>query len=387
MADYCGKKVLLIDGATRQVLPMIKGFHQLGFEVSVFCGSKFDMAYHFKYTDKKVCGYYEIGEEDKTYESILKAVKSTRYDIIVPMIDFAATILSKHKETLEKYCGCVYVNDYGIFSMASDKLNTMKVCMQNGIPCPKTIECDSINQVDVDKLSFPVVVKPRVGFGAKGFNIVEKKEELESVFEKVREKFGSALIQEYIPRGGEQYQVEMVLNGNGELKSFLLMDKIRWYPVDGGSSTLNKTIFDDEIKESCISLLRKLGWVGYASLDLIRDPRDNVAKIMEINPRINGTVKLCFFAGIDIARQIAEYAFGRDITPYMTYKEGLYLHFLHMDILRILKTKNKIKNLFSCFNFKNSVDEIFYPEDIRPFVFYSFESIGKLINDKKNRSI
>ena len=384
---YLGKKVLLIDGGSRQVLPMIKGFHNLGFEVSVFCGSKFDVGYNFKYTDKKILAFYDAANHDKTYESILKAVKRKKYDIIVPMNDFAATILSEHKKNFSRYCECVYVNDYDKFLMAADKMNTMRVCMSNEIPCPKTIESNQLEDVDVEQLSFPVVVKPRIGYGANGFNIVDRKEELELVFKKVKKKFGSVFVQEFIPKGGGQYQAEMVMDTNGELKSFLLMDKIRWYPIDGGSSTLNKTIYDEEIKNSCVRLLQKIGWVGYASLDLIRDPRDGIAKIMEINPRINGTVKLCFFAGIDVSRQISEYAFEESITPYLCYKEGLFLHYIHMDILRILKTKNKLKELCACFDFKNSVDEIFYREDIRPFVFYSFTSIGKLINDKKKRSI
>ena len=385
--EYVGKKVLLIDGGSRQVLPMIKGFHSLGFEVSVLCGSKLDVGYNFKYTDKKIYAYYNTDSYEKTYQSVLDVVKRDRYDIVVPMNDFAATILSKNKDVFSKYCGCVYVNDYDKFLMAADKMNTMKICMANKIPCPKTLEGSRFEDLDITQLIFPVVVKPRVGYGANGFNIVENKDDLKSVFDKVKEKFGSVLVQEFIPNGGEQYQVEMVMGSNGEPKSFLLMDKIRWYPIDGGSSTLNKTIHDEDIKNSCVKLLKEIGWDGYASLDLIRDPRDGVAKIMEINPRINGTVKLCFFAGLDIAGQIAEYAFSQNITHYPEYKDGLFLHYVHMDILHIIKSKNKRKNICSCFNFKNSVDEIFYHEDIRPFLVYSITSVKKLLNDKKKRSI
>ena len=48
-SHYFGKRILLIDGGSRQVLPMIKGFHNLGCTVTVYCNSKLDVGYVYKY--------------------------------------------------------------------------------------------------------------------------------------------------------------------------------------------------------------------------------------------------------------------------------------------------------------------------------------------------
>lgn len=381
-----GKRVLLIDGGSRQVLPMIKGFSLQGCCVSVYCSSKLDVGYVYRYTDEKVMGVFDHHDEQGTYNGIKEAIETGRYDLVVPMNDFAANILAKHKDELSAHA-YIAVNSPEIFDLAADKQKTMRVCMDNGIPCPKTAMFSRLSEFDDSGWKYPLVIKPRSGYGANGFNVVESRDELERLFALTEEKFGASLVQEYIPQTSSQYQVEMVMDRRGECKSFILMDKLRWYPTNGGSSTINVTIKDEKIKDDCIALLKALGWVGYASLDLIRDPRDGVAKILEINPRINGTAKICFKCGIDLARQLLDEAEGGEITEFSEYPEGVYLRYIHMDVLWFLKSKGRFSAKPSFFSFKNTVDEIFSWEDLRPFIVYSITAVKKLFEDKKKRGV
>ncbi len=383
---YSGKRVLLIDGGSRQVLPMIKGFSLQGCHVSVYCSSKLDVGYVYKYTDERVMGIFDPHDAQGTYNGIKGQIEAGKYDLVVPMNDFAATILAEHKEELSRHT-YIAVNSPEIFGMAADKQRTMQVCMDNEIPCPRTATFSSLPEFDDDGWKYPLVIKPRSGYGANGFNVVESREELERLFALTEEKFGASLVQEYIPQTSSQYQVEMVMDRHGECKSFILMDKLRWYPINGGSSTINVTLKDEKIKDDCIALLRALGWVGYASLDLIRDPRDGVAKILEINPRINGTAKICFACGIDLARQLLDEASGGEITEFSEYPEGVYLRYIHMDFLWFLKSKSRFSAKPSFFSFKNTVDEIFSWEDLRPFIVYSITAVKKLLGDKKKRGV
>lgn len=384
--SYSGTRVLLIDGGSRQVLPMIKGFSLHGCHVSVYCSSRLDVGYAYKYTNEKIMGIFDPCDVEGTYAGIKKAIEEGKYDIVVPMNDFAATILANHKSELST-SAYIAVNSPEIFRLAIDKQETMRICMEGGIPCPKTAFFTELSEFDDNGWNYPLVIKPKSSYGANGFNVVESREELERLFVLTEKKFGASLIQEYIPQTSSQYQVEMVMGKDGECKSFILMDKLRWYPLNGGSSTMNVTIKDEKIKSDCIALLRAIGWVGYASLDLIRDSRDGVAKILEINPRINGTVKICFKCGVDIALQLLEEAKGSDITEFSDYPEGVYLRYIHMDVLWFLKSKNRFSAKPSFFSFKNTVDEIFSLEDLKPFFVYSISCVKKLLNDKKKRSV
>lgn len=383
--NYC-YKILIIDGGARQSLPIIKEFHKKGCEVTALCGSRMDVAYHYKYTDRKVLVHFDYRDEEVSYEPILKEVSSGRYDLVIPMVDFFATILSKHKEELGKYA-TIYVNDWGTYKKAIDKLQTMSYCMMNDIPCPKTALIQKAQEFDDSGWEYPIVIKPRTSFGAKGFSVVHNREELLKNFRLTESKFGPTLIQEYVPQTDKQYQVEMVMDKNRECKAFVLMDKVRWYPITGGSSTLNITLHDDTIRNNCIKLLKTIGWKGYASLDVIRDPRDGVAKIMEINPRMNGTAKICFAAGVDLCELIIQDAFGEEINDQTSYKDDVRLRYFHMDLLWFLKSKDRFKTKPSWFSNKNTVDEIFEWCDLRPGLIYSLTCFSKLIHDRETRNI
>ena len=386
MNNYSGKRVLLIDGGSQQVLPLTKAFRELGCDVTVYCGSKLDVGYASKYTSHRILDCFDREKTNDTYLGIKKTIEQGKYDLVIPMSDFPAGILAEHKTEFAPYA-YICVNDLPIFELASDKLQTMRICMEKGLPCPKTVIAEDIDEVDLNGWLYPLVVKPRTGYGANGFSIVQNEEELKHIFSATRKKFGPPLIQEYIPQTGQQYQVEMFMDKEGNCKSFVLMDKLRWYPLNGGPSTINMTVKDEKIKEDCIALLQAMHWRGYASFDLIRDPRDGIAKILEINPRINGTIKICFFAGVNMALQHLQDAFDETVTDFPDYKEGLYLRYFHKDILWFIKSKDRFKAKPSWFSWKNTTDEIASIRDIKPFLTYSIEVVKKLAHDREKRSI
>lgn len=386
MNKYKGKRLLLIDGGSRQILPLIKEFRRLQCDVTVYCGSKLDVGYVSKYTQHRILGCFDMHKQAETCKGIAKTIRNGHYDIVIPMNDFAAGILAKHKQAFSRYA-FICVNDLSVYQHASDKLQTMRICMEENIPCPKTVIAENISDCDFTGWTFPLVIKPRSGYGANGFSVVSNMNELKKVFAATKRKFGPSLIQEYIPQTSRQYQVEMFMDQNGVCKSFVLMDKLRWYPLNGGSSTLNMTVKDETIKKDCIRLLSKMKWRGYASLDLIRDPRDGKAKILEINPRINGTIKICFYAGVNMALQHLQFAAGDAVTEFPDYQEGVFLRYIHTDVLWFLKSKDRFHTKPSWFSWKNTTDEILSLDDIKPFFAYSVTAFQKLANDKKKRGV
>ena len=126
----------------------------------------------------------------------------------------------------------------------------------------------------------------------------------------------------------------MFIDRDGEVKSAVVFDKTRWYPIDGGSTCCSTSVNRPDIAESSVRLLKAIGWRGYGDVDLIQDPRDHTAKVMEINPRITASVKVCTYSGVDFARQIVEYETGEHVTPYADYKTGVCLRYMHTDLLQ-----------------------------------------------------
>lgn len=379
-------RILLIEGNARQVLPMARALKELGHEVTTYNVSKTDFGYMSRYPDRKLVAYFDIKDENRSLEAVTQELKAYAYDLIIPMNDDAAILLSKHKSELSSYTS-IAVNDWEIFRLSMDKLETMRICMANDIPCPQTVmDIDSF-QVRKGTFKYPVVVKPRVGCGAVGFHVSNNETDLKDYYKVASEKFGACLIQEYIPQTDLQYKCEIFIDRNGAMKSAVVFAKARWYPVNGGSSTLNVTVDRPDIIESCHRLLDVIGWRGYADIDLIQDPRDRIAKIIEINPRITGSVKICFKAGVNFARQIVEDFIGDEVTSMEHYKKGVYLRYLQKDILWLIKSPERFSSNPSWFNFHNSCDQIWDWRDPLPFIVSSLEGFGKLRTDSKKRKV
>ena len=380
-----GTKVLLLEGFARQSMPMMEALHKNGYHVTTYNASKLDMGYVSHYPDEKLLGFWDRSDEEKSYEAILELLKKQHYDVVIPLTDFSATMLSRHKTELKEYTNPA-VNDWEVFMMAGDKLNTMMACMENGIPCPYTLK-DPKNVEDIinSKIQYPFIIKPRVGYGSIGFHKIDNEEQLRALFDDCVEKFGGMVVQEYIPQTDIQYKCEVFIDANGDVKSAHVFDKTRWYPIDGGSTCCSTAVDRPDIVESCVKLLKVIGWRGYGDVDLIQDPRDHVAKVMEINPRITASVKVCFRSGVDFARQIVEYEMGEEVTDFMTYKTGVTLRYMHTDLLWFIESADRFKSKPSWFSWKNSCDQIWSIKDPLPWFAYTLQGVAKFGKEKKKR--
>jgi len=384
--SYNNINVLLIEGRARQVMPLMESLHDLGCHVTTYNSSKLDMGYASHFPNKKILSFCDAKDPEKSWLSIRRELETNNYDLVIPLNDFVAIILSKHKMELKEFTD-IAVNDWEIFQYASDKLKTMKICMENDIPCPKTYLCEELTNSNNIGIEYPICIKPRTGFSAVGFRRINSKKEYNEIVPQSIKKYGLCLIQEYIPQTDKQYKAELYIDNNGELKSACVFAKVRWYPIDGGSSTLNVTVHRKDIVENCMRLLKAIKWRGYADVDLIQDPRDDIAKIMEINPRITGSVKICYKCGINFSKQILDDYLKQDVTPYLDYPEGIYLRYIHTDILWFLKSSNRFSFRPSWFNFKKNIDQIWSWRDPWPFFTYSLQGLLKLKNDKEKRSL
>jgi Predicted ATP-grasp enzyme len=382
---YIDLHVLLIEGRARQVLPMSKSLRVLGCEVTTYNGSKLDPGYASRYPHRKLLAFCDIYNPEKFYKAIREELEKYHYDIVIPMNDDVAIILAKHKKDLE-HLTTIACTDWPVFEMACDKLKTMEVCMKNNLPCPQTFLSKSDFLQKRSTVKYPLVVKPRTGCAAVGFHVSPDENDVVEYYDNAQDKYGPMLIQEYIPQNGLQYKAELYIDRNGKLKGACVFAKVRWYPIDGGSSTLNETVSRPDIIANCEVLLKDINWKGYADIDLIEDTRDGKIKIMEINPRITGSVKICFEAGVNFSKMIVDDFLKNDVQPQFDVKHK-YMRFLHTDILWFFKSPNRFSCKPSWFNFRNTCDQIFSWSDLWVFIAFTLQGFGKMKKDKRKRNL
>lgn len=383
--DLKNVRILLLDGYARQIMPMMQALHDLKCHITTYNRSRLDLGYASRYPDKKLLAFWDTNDADKSLEALKEVLLKDKYDVVIPMTDYSATLLSKNKEELQQY-SAIAVNDWNVFQMAADKQNTMVACMENDIPCPYTLrDVETVEDIIRSDIKYPFVIKPRIGYGSIGFHRINNEEQLREGFNNAAATHGRMLVQEYIPQTDIQYKAEIFIDKHGSVKSACVFNKTRWYPVDGGSTCCSATVDRPDIIESSTRLLQTIGWKGYGDVDLIQDPRDGIAKVMEINPRITASVKICFAAGIDFARQIVEYETGREVTEYAGYKIDRRLRYMHTDILWFLQSPDRFRTKPSWFSFKNTTDQIFSLSDPWPFFTNSLQAIKKVSSEMKKR--
>lgn len=362
---------------------MAKALRQLGCRVTTICASRLDLGCHSRFITRWHRG--PRGQEDPEgfLSRISEILRADPQDVVIPLTDGSATVLSQHKLELSAHSR-IAVPDWPIFLYARDKLLTMRACQELGIPAPKTWLQDTL---PLDPrgigLQFPVVVKPRQSYGAIGFSRVDAPHSLAEVFLLTQARYGPALVQEYVPQTGLQYKAELMTDTDGSLKAAVVFSKIRWYPVNGGSSTLNVTVDRPDIIESCMRLLRHVNWMGYADIDLIQDPRDGLPKIMEINPRITGSVKIAFEAGVDFAEMVVRQALGHVFPAHLEYAKGIYLRYLLPDLLWLVRSPNRFSCRPSWFDFRRTTDQIFSFDDPLPGISFALQSLIRLIHERR----
>lgn len=371
---YKDKKVLVLEGYTKQSLPFIREFKKLGCEVAVLCGTKWDCAYWSRYADHKILGVCDMHKPVESEKYIVELIKTGNYDMVFAPFEFSARILSHNKEELSKYA-IIYANEPDVFDRANNKEEVMRVCMENGIPCPRTFfGIEKVKDIN-EKVQFPVIIKPHSMYGARGFHIFHNAEEMKAFMKDNVINLKDYVIQEYIPAGSRVMGANVMVDMNGDVKSSYLYVCEHLYPEEGGTSTLNGFYVRPEVNGYCEKLVKLMGLHGEIGVDLMLDCRDNVCKVIEINPRPVHGIALGFYAGVNHAQQILEDAFGMEVTQMEATKPSTASRIGQTDMLWFLKSKDRFRRMSLRLGYKTVKEQMFYWDDPLPWFAFLLEGL------------
>lgn len=368
LKDLCrGKRVLILEGYCKQCLPFIRGFRDLGCEVTVLCGSRLDCSYVSRLPKHRILGICDIHKPEESEVYIVNLIKTGNYDLVFAPFDFSARILANNKEELSKYAK-IYSNDKDIYAAASNKEEVMKVCMENGIPCPKTyFGISSLEDLSKTKLDFPILIKPHSMYGARGVKIFHSLEEISEYVKHQDIRLSDYVIQEFIPAGSDVMASIHLIDQSGRIKSGCLYKCDHLYPEEKGTSTLNSLLDRTDIEENCEKLIRKMKLKGIVGIDLMIDKRDNVGKVIEINVRPPHGATIAFLGGINLCQQILEDAFGYEVTPMKITKSDFGLRIMQTDVLWFLSSPDRFKKSPKRLGLKKVKEQMFYWDDPLPW--------------------
>jgi len=190
-------------------------------------------------------------------------------------------------------------------SLCQDKVFTKEVLKANGLPVTDYVDfMDYDYKIDkeaifkqIDKLSYPLIVKPaRLGSGI-GIEIVNRKEELESSIERVMQSDERILVEEYIENRSE-YNMAVIASAKKLIGSMIeeiekdgVCDYYDKYHKDDDNddrfkrtypANISKTL-SEEIEKTSKKVYQVLALTGVARIDYIYDNKKKKLYVNEIN--------------------------------------------------------------------------------------------------------
>lgn len=371
-----GKRILVLDGFAKQCLPFLRGFRELGCEVTVVCGSKLDVGYASRLPHHKVLTKLDIRNCIGTEDFYLDLVKSGNYDIIIPLFDNSSRTVARLKTEMSKYV-TVVSNDHEVFEHANDKNEVMRVCMENGLPCPKTIfGVKEPEDVAKQNLSYPIIIKPRKSYGGRGFHPFENEEDLKAYIASSGINLEDYVVQERIPADRMGLACNVYIDRDGVVKSLFSYNCKHMYPEVGGTSTMNVLIDRPDVAENCIKLVKLMNLRGIVGVDVMVDSRDNIGKIIEINVRPSHAIAIGFKSGFNLTRQIMQDVLKQPVELFNTIKTDFCMRIGQTDMMWFLTSPDRFKKRPKRMGYKKVVEQMFFWDD--PLPWFAFLISGLL---------
>lgn len=251
-------------------------------------------------------------------------------NLICPLVTRELFPFSQHKQQFEAKGIKVLVSDYNALSIANDKGKLYQLLHNSGILTPQFVIVHTVAELEraVQHLGYPdktVCFKPCVSNGMRGFRIIDdNKDEFDLLFnhkptsEYVRldkaveilsaRPFPPLLVSEYLP--GEEYTVDcLAQNGN----CLLAIPRLRRKMVQGIS--VSGVIEENtEIIDYCRQVIECCKLHGPIGIQVKR-AEDGSFKILEINPRVQGTTVALLGAGINLPLLAVKMEIGEAIHP------------------------------------------------------------------------
>lgn len=359
-------KILIFDAMWNKTLAAVRSLGKRGFHLIVGEKTRFATALFSRYCSRRVVYPSPLSIPDKFLDWLLQEVKANNYDMLLPTELETQQLILKNREEFEKYTRVPFA-DYELISNVQNKAWLMRYAEAHGYPCPKTYFVKDVDFFSYDLLEYPVVIKPTESSGSRGVAYVNRPSDFFKTLKITHKKYPYPLIQEYIPNGGA-YGVGALFNSNSEPRAAFVYKRLREYPVTGGPSTLRESVRNDEIKEIALSLLKSLKWVGVAMVEFRLDPRDNRPKLMEINPRLWGSLQLAILSGVDFPYLLYRMAMDGDVEPAWDYKLGVRCRWLIPgDMLHFLSNLKRLQITSDFFTMANA-DDIISASDPMPIV-------------------
>ena len=277
-----------------------------------------------------------IKEERKYIDELLHICKTEKIDMLLSFYDYDTYILSKYLKEFELIGVKPVISSHQVNIICFDKVETFKFLKREGFGTPWTMTSEEVTQTDIP--SYPVIVKPRFGFGSNAISLAHDRSEVDFFLKYYDNE--DMIVQEFIE--GTEYSFDILNDFNGEMVTTVVKQKMK---MRSGETDQGYALKDSKLAEVGMKLGEKLEHVGPLDVDFFI--KEGKPYILELNPRFGGGYPITYLAGVDFPKILIDMLNGdlnsSDYEKYHDYQEGIMM----IKDMSILKTSATDENICS----------------------------------------
>lgn len=262
-------------------------------------------------------------------ERLLEIAIKEKVNVILPLVTRELEILSLNKNQFENEGVIVSVSDFSPLKIANNKGKLLTYMKDKGLSIPRFSIVKSKEEFvkAVKELGYPderICFKPVQANGSRGFRIIDSQinrskllfemkststyitlDEITGILDET-EIFPELIVMEYLP--GTEYSVDLLVDHGSSLYTI----PRRRDAMSAGISIKGEIVQESDIINYCNEIVQSLGLHGNIGVQVKRAQNNNPL-ILEINPRIQGTIVHCTGAGINLPYYAVKMALQEDI--------------------------------------------------------------------------
>ncbi len=229
--------------------------------------------------------------------AIDRLAKEHRADMVMPATEQSIRALLLSELTNPAFA----LPESSVFFAISDKAEVLRIASDAGIDTPpQTILHDPHPAGVVPNCGFPLVLKPARSIGTSaryGVDYASSSEELSARLDVMPADAFPLLLQRRVNGVGSGV---FLFRWRGEIVARFAHRRVREMPASGGASVASKSIaLSDAPLREAEELLSRMKWEGLAMIEFKVDHGNGKAYVMEINPRLWGSMQLAIDCGVD----------------------------------------------------------------------------------------
>ena len=264
-------------------------------------------------------------------EEVLRVCREHRIEVVLPLVTRELFPLSKAKEAFATMGIKVMVSPAEAIEKANNKAACYRFLQQQGVPVPRfhianTTEDFIHAAFELGHPQQDFCFKPSVSNGSRGFRIVSDSiDESSQLFDQKpyntyiayplalsilsSKPFPQLLVTEYLP--GEEYSVDCLAQ---EGRARLVVPRLRTKMING-ISVKGSFVKDDAIIEYCHRIIEAIGLHGNIGVQVKKNASGDPV-LLEINPRVQGTIVAGLGAGINLPLLAVKQELGMPIEQH-----------------------------------------------------------------------